>query len=110
MAGAKAQPKPPSAARRTVGMLLAFVTSGVIHEGMFWYAEGRVTGLWLTFFSLQVRASHVPPCRLLFMAGFSTCRAKLLSTLGYFLLRTCGCRGRALTSAIPGVSRCNWTS
>ncbi len=60
MAGAKAHPKPPSTARRTVGMMLAFVASGLIHEGMFWYAEGRVTGLWLTFFSLQVRAPDAP--------------------------------------------------
>ncbi len=41
-------------------MLLAFVASGLIHECMFWYAEGRVTGHWLTFFSVQARASAAP--------------------------------------------------
>ena len=64
MARAKAHPKPPSSARRTAGMLMAFVASGLIHEGMFWYAEGRVTGLWLTFFSLQVcvHPMHLHAC------------------------------------------------
>ena len=56
VANSKVHPPPP-AARRTAGMLAAFITSGLIHEVMFWYAEGRLTGYWLTFFSIQVCAS-----------------------------------------------------
>ena len=75
MAGPKAHPQAPSAAQRTAGMLAAFVTSGAIHEVMFWYAEGRMTGLWLTFFSVQVR--HV--CHSV-AQGLATCIASGLAS------------------------------
>ena len=45
---------PPAVARRTAGMMAAFVASGLIHEVMFWYAEGRLDGRWFLFFTVQV--------------------------------------------------------
>ena len=54
LVGDKKVHPPPSVARRTAGMTASFVASGLIHEVMFWYAEGRLPGRWLIFFSVQV--------------------------------------------------------
>jgi hypothetical protein len=44
---------------RALGMMACFVVSGLVHELMYWYVQRSMTGLWLVFFSLQVRCK---PC------------------------------------------------
>jgi len=43
----------PSALRRAVATAATFVASGVMHEVVFFYVAGVMTGGWWTFFSLQ---------------------------------------------------------
>ena len=47
-------PPQTSTQLRALAMMACFVVSGLVHELMFWYCQGSVTGLWLAFFSLQV--------------------------------------------------------
>lgn len=42
---------------RALGMMACFVVSGLVHELMYWYVQGSMTGLWLVFFSLQVHCN-----------------------------------------------------
>jgi hypothetical protein len=51
-------PPQTSTQLRALAMMACFVVSGLVHELMFWYCQGSVTGLWLAFFSLQVRCKH----------------------------------------------------
>lgn len=49
----KAPSGPPT--RQLVGSFCTFLTSGLIHEGIFWYLRGHTSGgMWLTFFLAQV--------------------------------------------------------
>lgn len=44
-----------SVSRQLVGSVLTFLTSGLIHEGIFWYLRDRTSGgQWLSFFVMQV--------------------------------------------------------
>jgi hypothetical protein len=46
---------------RALGMMACFVVSGLVHEVMYWYCQRSTTGLWLVFFSLQVRCRACKP-------------------------------------------------
>ena len=51
---ASAKPAQVSQSRKVLAMMASFVSSGLIHEVMFWYVQHSLDGRWLAFFSLQV--------------------------------------------------------